>query len=315
MTEVKAGGADRNRGNAERLRHYWVRGEGAARIGWGTDGDFMRCVAELTPHLGVRAKGYCNLRHQEAVGAPPGKGHGHKALAGPGDARDDTAQPSDDPTGVMIALYPSFDVATQLADIIGDDAQPVGELHVTLAFLGELDEVDDPDALIEIVRGFAEDAAPIDGTYSGFGRFTIPDGDAFYASVDVPELSAFREDLLDLLDDEGVAWRTDHGFTPHTTLAYLDPDEPNPFDRMDEVIPVTFDMISVAVAGDVWDFPLNGDPATDDEEGEPGDSPAEEAPEGEAPPEVPDDEIDADPQEKGGSMAELTLRAREGRAG
>lgn len=285
MTEVKAGGADRNRGGAEHLRRYWVRGPGAAKIGWGTPGDFNRCVAELTPHLGPRAKGYCNLRHQEAVGAPPGKGHGKKDLAGEGDAREDTQTP--DETGVMIALYPSFDVATKLSEIIGDDSEPVGELHVTLAFLGELDEVEDPDRLVELVREFAAQAAPLAGQYSGFGRFTIPDGDAFYASVDVPELSAFREDLLDILDDEGIAWRTNHGFTPHTTLAYLEPDEPNPFDRLDEVIPVEFDMVSVAVGGDVWDFPLDGDPA------------------------IGDDDIEESPVEPGTSLAEAALRERE----
>jgi hypothetical protein len=75
-----AGGADQNRGNAEKLRVYWTTGPGAAKVGWGTPGDFDRCVTLLTPHMGVRAKGYCNLRHQDVLGAPPGKGHG-KGLA------------------------------------------------------------------------------------------------------------------------------------------------------------------------------------------------------------------------------------------
>lgn len=72
--EAKAGGADRNRGNADRLRRYWTTGAGGQRIRWGVEGDFDRCVAELTEHLGARAKGYCNLRHQEMVGAAPGQG-------------------------------------------------------------------------------------------------------------------------------------------------------------------------------------------------------------------------------------------------
>lgn len=72
--EAKAGGPDRNRGNADRLRRYWTTGAGGQRIRWGVDGDFDRCVAELTEHLGERAKGYCNLRHQEMVGAAPGEG-------------------------------------------------------------------------------------------------------------------------------------------------------------------------------------------------------------------------------------------------
>jgi hypothetical protein len=65
---VAAGGLDRNSGNAEKLRHYWTRGEGAAKIRWGTPGDWKRCVKHLGKYMGVRAKGYCQLRHKEALG-------------------------------------------------------------------------------------------------------------------------------------------------------------------------------------------------------------------------------------------------------
>jgi hypothetical protein len=79
--EGKAGGADRNRGGAEKLRRYWTHGPGAAKIGWGSGGDFMRCVAELSKYLGNRAKGYCANRHKEATGEWPGpKAHGGKSL-------------------------------------------------------------------------------------------------------------------------------------------------------------------------------------------------------------------------------------------
>lgn len=63
-----AGGLDRNRGNAEKLRRYWVHGEGALKIRWGMPGDWSRCVRHLAKYLGVRAKGYCQLRHKEATG-------------------------------------------------------------------------------------------------------------------------------------------------------------------------------------------------------------------------------------------------------
>lgn len=65
---VAAGGADRNRGNAEELRHYWTRGAGAAKIRWGTEGDWTRCVRNLRKHMGARAEGYCQLRHKEMNG-------------------------------------------------------------------------------------------------------------------------------------------------------------------------------------------------------------------------------------------------------
>jgi hypothetical protein len=63
-----AGGLDRNRGNAETLRRYWAHGKGAAKIKWGVPGDWKRCVRQLAKYLGVRAKGYCQLRHKEALG-------------------------------------------------------------------------------------------------------------------------------------------------------------------------------------------------------------------------------------------------------
>jgi len=67
MMMTAAGGPDRNRGNAERLRRYWVHGEGAAKIRWGTGGDWSRCVRHLEKFMGPRAKGYCQLRHHDAI--------------------------------------------------------------------------------------------------------------------------------------------------------------------------------------------------------------------------------------------------------
>lgn len=60
-----AGGADRNRGGAEKLRRYWTVGEGGLKIRWNTPGDWTRCVRQLSKHLGPRARGYCALRHKE----------------------------------------------------------------------------------------------------------------------------------------------------------------------------------------------------------------------------------------------------------
>ena len=67
-----AGGLDRNRGNAEELRRYWTRGKGAAKIRWGTPGDWTRCVRQLSKYMGPRAKGYCQLRHKEVTGVYTG---------------------------------------------------------------------------------------------------------------------------------------------------------------------------------------------------------------------------------------------------
>lgn len=65
---MAAGGADKNRGNAEELRRYWLYGRGAAKIRWNTPGDWTRCVRQLSKYMGPRSKGYCALRHKEATG-------------------------------------------------------------------------------------------------------------------------------------------------------------------------------------------------------------------------------------------------------
>jgi hypothetical protein len=67
-TLTAAGGADRNRGNAEALRRYWTIGKGGMKIRWNTAGDWTRCVRQLSKYLGPRAKGYCSLRHHEMTG-------------------------------------------------------------------------------------------------------------------------------------------------------------------------------------------------------------------------------------------------------
>jgi hypothetical protein len=69
---LSAGGLDRNRGNAEQLRRYWTKGKGAAKIRWGTPGDWKRCVRYLSKYMGTRAKGYCQLRHKDATGVYTG---------------------------------------------------------------------------------------------------------------------------------------------------------------------------------------------------------------------------------------------------
>ena len=59
---------------AAELKEYWTHGPGAAKIGWGTPGDFKRCVAHLGKYV-RDPEGLCNTYHQAALGQPPGKGH------------------------------------------------------------------------------------------------------------------------------------------------------------------------------------------------------------------------------------------------
>lgn len=295
MPEAKAeGGADQNRGGAENLRHAYLHGKISVQIGWGTDGDFMRCVEIAGKHMTPeQAKGYCNLRHQDAVGAPPGQGHpggkaltngvnfgsagGNGVLMGKAQAYDqpdttapdkDETDPTDDPklTGVMVALYPDPDAAKKIAVRGGDDPE---QLHVTLAFLGKTsDPVSDgltlegaTSQIVAAVQAAAATYQPLSGTVGGVGKFPdTGDGVPVIALVDVVGLGAVREAVVESLESAGLPVKVDHGFTPHMTLGYnldmgLIPDS--------EPVPVDFTHLVIAVGGTHTRIPLGDDPAAD----------------------------------------------------
>jgi HK97 family phage prohead protease len=67
---VRVGGQVTNPGGTERLHEYWVHGEGAAKIRWGSPGDFQRCVDHLGKFI-KNPQGYCNLAHHAALGFYP----------------------------------------------------------------------------------------------------------------------------------------------------------------------------------------------------------------------------------------------------
>lgn len=68
-----------------RLFDYWAHGPGAAKIKWGTDGDFSRCVTDIQeavtkdgkPPLPDRVvKGMCATLHHKVTGSWPGHAPG-----------------------------------------------------------------------------------------------------------------------------------------------------------------------------------------------------------------------------------------------
>lgn len=154
-------------------------------------------------------------------------------------------------SGVMVALYPSREVAERIAQPGG---QPADEIHITLAYLGNAEGIGDLEELRGIVRGFASATVPLAGEIAGTGKFTEGDGVdvVTYASPDVPGLSAVRERLIEVLTDAGYPSPSVHGFIPHMTLAdfAIDPEIPN--------LDLTFDELTLAVAGERYTFPLSG---------------------------------------------------------
>ena len=78
MVDLNPGG-DRNN-----LERYWKIGPGAAKIRWGTPGDWTRCTRQLVKHVGPeRAKRICAQWHHEQLGIWPGH-HGGSNPLGPG---------------------------------------------------------------------------------------------------------------------------------------------------------------------------------------------------------------------------------------
>ncbi len=165
-------------------------------------------------------------------------------------------------TGVMVALYPPADVAESLAI---DDGSPADQLHVTLAYLGDAEDLPGtPEDLADVVRqGFGSFDAmypTMKGTVGGLGQFPDGgDGTPTYVPVDVPGLSRLREAIVDAVEASPFSsvLRRNHGFTPHMTLGYDVQAEPVPSTD------VTFDTVYVVVGDERIPVPLGASPETE----------------------------------------------------
>lgn len=159
-------------------------------------------------------------------------------------------------SGTMVALYPEPKDARKVA-LPGDNAEKPKDLHVTVAHLPNFD----PSRLADLhnaVGHFAARTPPIAGRVSGKGEFAPTESSdnkpVTYASMDVPGLAQHHVALTRDISGRGIPVSTDHGFTPHMTLAY---DK-----RKDDVPehPMNFSHITVAHGDQRTHFPLTGMP-------------------------------------------------------
>lgn len=170
--------------------------------------------------------------------------------------------PDSEYTGVMVALFPSPELAAQIAAMDGVD-MPAEALHVTLTYAGKVDMLTDLQVAGAIVAAqrVAVYNEPLAGTINGIGRFNASpssDGmDVIYAVVDVPDLDDLRSSLNDCLEEYGIEPSEVHGYTAHMTLAYIEAGAPSPIATM-PTLPLMFNAISVAVGGKRVDYPLLG---------------------------------------------------------
>ncbi len=105
----------------QRLRTYWTRGKGAAKIRWGQPGDFNRCrrqLAKYVPNPQYLA-GTCANLHRVALGLWPGQETGKHALHVEGSS-DLPGQLRDALHKNLLAASPAFG----FADVDEQDAPP-----------------------------------------------------------------------------------------------------------------------------------------------------------------------------------------------
>ena len=156
----------------------------------------------------------------------------------------------------IVALVPTEEIANAIA-INGDGALPPSELHVTMAYLGDVSQFD-RDKTLSMLREHAHNTQPIAAKLNGVTRFTEthkPNEHAVVLNVDAPEIETLRRDLVDMF---GLNSDT-HGFTPHMTLSYI----PSDSDGLPDVIlpedPVDFDALWVWWGEERYRFPFGSE--------------------------------------------------------
>lgn len=194
---------------------------------------------------------------------------------------DDTGQPivaaAETHTGAMVALIPADTDAQRLAV---DGGEPVDQLHVTVAYLG--DAAGCPGHIRKRIISDLEDAAagwpPLsaDGfaisVFNPPGHTSMADGKDRDTCVTLGMSGDDLEDVYDTVSevvqdaadpDEWTLPRQHSPWAPHMTLQYTD-DVTRTVDLVDRAGPVTFDRLRVTFGDDTVDIPLTGEDLADD---------------------------------------------------
>ncbi|AYD87311.1 capsid maturation protease [Microbacterium phage ValentiniPuff] len=131
------------------------------------------------------------------------------------------------PEGVMIAWKPR-NFERDRIKIVG--GTPKAEIHMTLIYLGHLEDFDTDQqrTIIGVVTEVAQKHQTITGKMNGIGRFydTNEDGEQpVWLGGDFPGLRELREDIAGALREAGITWEDKHPtFTPHVTIGWVPED-------------------------------------------------------------------------------------------
>lgn len=120
-----------------------------------------------------------------------------------------------------------------------DGGSPPEDLHITIAYYGTVDDEDfdfDEESMLDRMRDVASEFKPFQVTLNGLTRFTgnNPEvGDPLVVSCDSPVLDEIRASCVQIVGTPNM----DHGFHPHITLGFVDPNDPTPGPaRMEQIV-------------------------------------------------------------------------------
>lgn len=130
--------------------------------------------------------------------------------------------------GLLVALWLEPDAAAACAI---PDGEPPEQLHITLCYCPQDTALTEEEwnAVVDTVKQVATDFPALDGAMGGTGRFggslSSDSKDVGVLLPDVPGLTTLREAIAGALVAIGLTPSMEHGYTPHTTLKYLDAGE------------------------------------------------------------------------------------------
>lgn len=167
-------------------------------------------------------------------------------------------------TGVMLAFYlrPDDAQALALTNVPRKvEALPAEELHVTLAYLGEINEMAIEEAwLLDMARWIASNSVLVTCDLNGHGRFLNAeengDMEPAFVIVQSEQLYHFRHQLVEMLEDAECGPDRFHVYLPHITLAYAPAGVEVPLQL--ERRALVFDQLAVSWGDRTITFPLQG---------------------------------------------------------
>ena len=130
-------------------------------------------------------------------------------------------------SGTFIGLNIPTEVTKKL---VVDGGESADDMHITLFYSKGL-TADQINAVKEAMETLWDKDDPIPARVGGVGRFAASESsdgkDVIYASIDSAHLQKFRDFFINMLreGDPSVESTSEHGWTPHITIKYIEPGE------------------------------------------------------------------------------------------